>query len=507
MATSSTLVPQTPPIQVTQTSAVPAAVQPTLNVGRVLQVEVRQGPNQQTGISLAGQFVPATLPPGLQAGQQLSVQVVSNLDALVLKILADSDPAQRQQAIKSQIETQIKSLLADPKLLHTLLSNQGLQSPKESTSAPSPQLLKLQATLEKLLQSEGILQQKQLENPEQLAKSIPSLNQDKVIQSLTKQLGEAQRQLAQLSQHELNGAELRYLKTFGSEVEKFLSEHFPQLPDTPEQPTEGAKLPATNLPLNPKQFEARLKQLLTVLQEADNSILHKKALLENGTSSEEVRTFVTNLANELGKLIDRRASAQEVKDTLSKALQFLQKRFELSDAKSALAQTLQSSHALVSTLEQLTQAQEALKTLNPLLEASGQPVIQLFPLVSEGFLGHGAVAADPIPIGDEQSGKKNGAAKQSFTRLELTFSLPGLGPIAISLAHRRPEQGESELLLNIATQDQERQDFLKGSVGDLETRLRALGYEKTSINVGQSTTVPAVLEQLGRLALQGERVA
>ncbi len=128
----------------------------------------------------------------------------------------------------------------------------------------------------------------------------------------------------------------------------------------------------------------------------------------------------------------------------------------------------------LSSVENIIKGQEALQQMAPILQATGEPIFLMFPMLMQGFMskvelqhyGQHATALDP----DKKNNKNN--ENDKFQRTDLSLSLEGLGNINVELAYN-----SKQIFCNFKMENQSAIEHLQDLLPLLSTAFSKLGYQ------------------------------
>ncbi len=219
-----------------------------------------------------------------------------------------------------------------------------------------------------------------------------------------------------------------------------------------------------NVPLSQirEDLTAFFKSLKTLFSENSPIIKDETAAI--------IKTILADIENVLGK-DQKEAGPAELKKILGQAISQIKDLFSGKDPKE-VAKIFESAR-LVDQLETLTQAQTNLSQINTVMNTLGEPSLFVFAILIGGFLSRIKLTHDPV---DEETRKKGG--KGGFAQVNMKVDLPGLGQVAVYLAHR-----STELLLRVTLENEELAQFLESRAPKLRKALNRMGYELKGFDI------------------------
>lgn len=140
--------------------------------------------------------------------------------------------------------------------------------------------------------------------------------------------------------------------------------------------------------------------------------------------------------------------------------------------------TREKSIKALRELEALVKGQEALLTMAPIIDAAGDPIFVLFPLLLEGFLAKVELTyyGKKDSIADEKT--KERQKQKNFTQTSITLALPSLGPVAVHFSYT-----SEEVLCELQFEQQTIADFIAVRIPKLEAAFARAGYKEFSCAV------------------------
>lgn len=499
-----------------------SGVKKALEVGRKLEVTVRQNPQSgKPEILLLGNNVPATLPDNVKPGDNLTLQVVQNTDAIVLKIISAQEPLDAAPESRS-LESLLKSLLPkksiddlklaalplnqeigdqiiNPELLNKLIAGKDGEVAK--------MLKDLLNVLQSLTKGRALIDNQTVASPKILQEAMQKL----VEGSLLQQLDEATTSVEDLLQKTTQPAVARLgslPQLVEQRIKEILADKNPLIFAAEETPPEDnvtkqikyllsvAQLNNTPTQADSVLSRSGLKQ--SPLQSLFFAILNIKPPPQEAQTENERAFFdlLKSLATELQSLHGSKAGDKEIRDTLARALKTLQTQFKDLSTPSADKLLSEGLRALKS-LEQLANGQEVLNQINPLIQALGEPALVLVPSLMQGLLTRWEISVPPRRVqeeGDGAGGKRSNS--EGYERVQLSLPLPALGMVGVDLAHR-----DGEVLLNLTFSNDELTEFVTARLPRLEAALSNLGFDKIKLSAQSGEikeAIPAWYRELVR---------
>lgn len=435
-------------IQIESTTLSQGGVLPTLNVGDIMKLAVRENPMDGMGlIFFKGVLVRAQLPKDVSPGQQLVAQITKSDDQIVFKILERMTP-----------QTDVGVVARHP------VAENVQQELKVIAKEAGPVFAKMPLPLEisKTLQDAATLET-------QISKLLSNITQGEALTNpkrLTEELTAA-----------ADGTIAKRLRETADTIKAFVKEQTEILPKiTPEDLKFGLSRLLTQASHNNEDAVADLEKFVLSLE---NETQSRKKL--TGQDRELLKSTLTVLKR-AQDLFSAPENAPLLKKELSSALDVAQKfkgaeKFTGVDEK-MLTQLTQ----LATRLEQLAASQEMLSQLNPILQALGEPALILFPFLFQGLLTHSEVTVQSKStqkkkngVGEEgeEGGKRGG---ESFRRVQVTVPLPTLGRIDVDVAHRA-----DEILVRLTVENADVGAFLAEQLPELGRTLKELGFSKSEL--------------------------
>jgi len=531
--------PNLPIISTVPTSDINAlsALRETLPTGSFLQVRVALDSKGQPAVVIQGQEFSANLPKDLKVGQELLVKVLANTDQLYLQILQPQTAAGNaasstdlkflaQNAESMLLKDFVEQFLSKPALESLLTSatemnqeidlKQALPAQKEKVDeqVESPQLKTASPLTQRFEQAiEKLLQQNVLVKPEPQIDASTFAKQliKTIIPNIQKGLGEAQTSLLEISKQQPSPQEVRLLTALQTNLEKILSSQ-KELSFEPAVPAKSPQVGAEQLKL---YIEASLLLMQNGSQQSLNKLSEELRVNDNhnpllfliktltslspdGTPSsgnnQQFAALLKSIVSDLKLLRDERAPDKDIRATLKKVLDNVTKQLgpKLSEQESS---KLENTKLLFKTLEHSLSTRETLAKLNPFMQSMGQPSLNIIPALVDGHFSQWKMVTFGRKVDPEssKSGSKKGSS-EPWQQVQLFINLPGLGEIAINLAHK-----DKELLLNLTLNQADKSEFVASKFPDLQKSCQALGYSEPLLKAqtGQTaTSLPGWYEEI-----------
>lgn len=446
-----------------ESSALAGRIAPTINVGDVLRLNVRQNNGGKGLLYYQGIMIKAQIPPELAVGDKMLAQVQQNGEAQVLLKILDVSKSTQPQALLprtavDQLSQQLTSLIQNSK------------GPLFQSASPMP----LAAALAEL-------------PAENLAKL------EKVFSSLQPETGlpNASQALKQL-RASVDGSLVTTLKE-AAESLRSLAEKYVQTPA--ERTLNYLRTELTNL------LEQEPVDRQFVLRQVDKLIdgLRREIGLDGDSPDGFFTKFGTHtdaanrkrgevLFETLGRVLeDLKQGKSDKPEALRRHLEAALRQLDTAEVDQPKQQTDSVRSAadllrLASRLDQLAASQESLNQLNPLMHALGEPALVLFPFLFQGLLSHSEVTIDPYRGGrksgqnrrDDEDGEKGDATP--YQRVQVSVPLPQLGTIDVDVAHR-----DKEILVRLTADDPEIVTFLEAQFENLAAILHREGFERSEL--------------------------
>lgn len=504
-ATQRTIPPSGEEILVSRTNGPIQEIAP----GSLLQVTVRRSAHGDSGVFINGEFVQAAIPEDLHDGEKVLVRAVPTDGALVLRV-TDPTRLKGDNLISQSFEQILRSLLPD--LQFSNLKNSVLPAepfPEElfkllfaqkqsgETPAVSPRVA---AILEKFLQGNLALNEEALSSPTELADKLQHMSNQSpldLIQHLRadiEKLSDATpppalvRLLKAVESHLrslLKGESALDFET-GSTDEKILSQQLKIYLLASQTAVESGNSAAiqslTRGMESVRRLENPLAQILKVLKNID------EPAEQHTEATQQLREALKSTAGELDRLRAGKAGDKEIREAIPRILTKLTEALERNNLHARDAQPVEKLQKMLQNLEGVAQAQQALRQINPVMQAMGEPIFLIFPALMQGLLSSAQVTVRERRAIDEESeeGQRKGAG-DPFTRVAVSLNLPSIGAVEIDLAHRK-----SEVLLALTTSSEEATKCILETMPKLERAFRALGYDKPKMSAVTGDPKPAV---------------
>lgn len=490
-----------------------------LAVGNVATVQVAYDPSDQSklGILFNGKFFPALVPENVSAGTKLSVTVLENVDAVVLKILnqIQSSPQKPTARSTAALEKLYPNLMQDlnllfseepPKELNFVLAplREEIQKfvakaladqhspdsaknivvkstvidslPLPPTPAEKSVSSELEKILEKVFARGAVLNSATLGEPEKTFEALL----DSAKSSLFKNVNEAKEALQKLSGKSLPAEQVQLLKTIEIELKKVLDQ-IPAPPVSVPQPqTVQVKSGETGVETTPitthtlPELPPELERTISVLLEALKKIKIKTSK-EEPIATGELQKLLFQLTTEL-EAAEVKKAPEAMREVINKTLRAMKEKFGIEKFTPEESKEIQTSMRALNGLESLLSAQDTLNQLNPVMDAIGEPILILFPMLTAGMLSKMKLSAEHPKVDPEEQKKNQGRSGNDLTRLRFSLELPSIGPVEINLAY-----GKGELFASFTFEDNEIANFAKAELPKLSSRFNALGFPSVTL--------------------------
>ena len=504
-------------IDPTEADPITPGMQAVLTPGNVLNVQVREHQGER-GLFVQGKFLPAALPAGVATGDKLTVQVVSNRDAVVLKIL-NLPTSPRAQS--SRLLVDLLGELMPPRDVEVLRSLRG-QPALIPLAIDLPELLQYQgraaaggklrgeiaAALKEVLTRQPVITAEDLADPARTAEVLQrGTRAEAALRSVKAGVEENARLLREVADDpaQVNRAPavLRFVTALRDQLTAILRAETPldfERAGTDPAGVEGSVqlyLAAGHYAVmsgRPEALEQISRQIARATARDNPLVLLMQALgtfqfPEEESTSRLQQSFaeeVRELAGELHQLRNRRGGDGEIRETVKRHLERLTRL--ITEEKPAVREaelTAQSAH-LLKHLETAAAGQEILSHLGPVLHALNEPALFMLPALLPGLLAHLELRAEPrrvTPEGEDAPGQ--GSPEQGFEQVQVALTLPGLGPVRVAVAHR-----PDEVLVGFTFASEEVAAHVRRALPKLEERLRGEGGRRLTVSVGVGQPAP-----------------
>lgn len=431
-------------------------VLPTLAIGDIIPVTVRQNPPDGAGlIYFKGLLVKAALPKNVEPGDKLLAKLTESNNNVVLKILQHEHPAKI-----AGLETVAPEFVADLENLMEQGGPQGFRSLRP---------FQLNETLQKVANFE-----------QSLAKITKALATPEVLTNPT----EAMEQLMSAA----DGSLAENLREVAKEIRTFIDQNRP--------------------PEAKKTLDALQKQLVKIIDDSS---------LNNEVAAQDILDLADSLADDIFRpeqqrpdrarlplLNIERDTVKALTDRVRGVVKFADANpndpLAKTEANTALAQvqtllkaveahqkldpkSLADLTQIASRFEQMASSQESLAKMNPVMQALGEPALILFPFLMQGLISHSEVTIETKKrVDEEEEGGGKGGNREPFQRVQVAVPLPSLGTIDVDIAHRT-----QEIWVRFTVSDPEVGKFLLEKLERLAPILREYGFKKAELvaHVGQ----------------------
>ncbi|MCB0335367.1 MAG: flagellar hook-length control protein FliK [Bdellovibrionales bacterium] len=194
-----------------------------------------------------------------------------------------------------------------------------------------------------------------------------------------------------------------------------------------------------------------------------------------GAGSEDVSTLIPQLMQRLAHISEESAEVQR-----RELKQFL-KDFSSSAKEKILSAINPDLNAKrleqLKKVERILRSQEILDQLNPILKASGDPVLLLFPNIIQGFLSTIEVTLHPpVETVDDHGEGSQRKRESKQTHATLKVELPKFGKLLVDLHH-----GDKRLSMEFTFERQAVKSFVDSKLGVLKKALQAHGLEEVNL--------------------------
>jgi len=502
-----------------ETAPLPAAVQAALTPGNVLEVQVREHLGER-GVFVQGKFLPAALPAGVAEGERLTVQVVSNRDAVVLRILnAPTAPTTQQTSLFSTLLEELlpkrevdmlRALRGQPAGVPLQIDLPELMRGLERAPRGGSVSREIGEALRRLMARAPILTPEALEDPRTLTQLLAQASQRRpagqggeaelLLRSVAEGIEEATRLVREVGREPAAGrrapAELRFVTALRDQLTTVLSDAAPldfERAGTPAAALEGnvrLYLAASHYAVMSGRSEAleQISRQITRASGRENPLILLMQALgtfhfpEGDDSSRLHEGFaggVEELLTDLHQLRQKRAGDPEMREVLKRHHDRLTRL--ISEERPAVreAELVAQGAELMKHLETAAAGQEVLRQLAPVLQALQEPALFILPALLPGFLSNLELRVEPRrvhPDGDGAHPDRPG--EESFEQIHLSLTLPGLGPLHLALARRA-----GEVLLNLTCASEAVAAHLRAELPKLADRIQSGGECTLVVNV------------------------
>jgi len=533
-ATASTTTLPTLRVAPTAVQSVPPEIAQRLTPGAVLDVTIQRGSDDAHGILVDGTFVAAAIPPDLQDGSDVTVQVVRTAPAIVLRVVS-LDPAPLPTRPSTLLDQAFRILLSGEDLATLRESFRGLERPiGESLRALTATIVSnqtasnsLQEIARHLIESSEtlrVLDDAELKTPEKLHAALERIfGESRAPTNSPKATGIGGTATEKLSAAVLQAREIplaqKTLDRLRAEITTLLSSGAP-LTFSESEFTEAT------LASRPQDLSATARSIAIAGgrshsfadlvphgrgHPAENTpvAIFLRALsalgleLSRGESplQQELGGLARALAQTLNRIPPGATEDADIRAALTATAQKLDAVASRIRDQSTEATLLVRSAEIQREIERVTDGQEILRALAPVARSLGEPVAMFIPAVVHGLLTKFEFTFYPPPRVEDSADGRSESESEFFERIDLKLPLPALGAVHIAVA-RRP----GEALINLTCETAAAHNHLEGLMPKLEEILARLGYERRTIaaSVGD---VPSAVPEWCRNVTRSERIA
>ncbi len=423
---------------------------PTLAVGDIARVVVRQGQQDGLGlILLKGQLIKASLPPTVKPGDTLVAQVTDTTDQILLKILNVLEEGSTGETGHTTAGGKTPTAVASERLAEQL--KLASYSPGSSgLRPPAPFSLPISVA--------------ELESQLQLSKTQ--------LAELSKALGSAS-DLTDANQAfdkllaATDGATSAALRSVAKLINAFVERNTPPPADRLIQLIRG-ELDNLYRSADDNFSASKSLDLLTSLIEKETKEAKK------GPEKEALRQTLQELT---------RSDSAPVKTKIETALAKLEHSSTLEQLAAKVApRMLDELKQIAVRLDQMAATQELLNQLNPVMQALGEPALILLPFLFQGLFSHTEVTIDShLPDkkkddGTDTDGKKGKKSSETYHRIQVNVPLPSIGPVGVDIAYK-----QKEIMVRMTVENQDVGSFLLEQLEHLAVILKEQGFEKAEL--------------------------
>lgn len=443
---------------------------PTISIGDLLRFSVRSNPPNAPGILFfQGQLIKATLPPNIQAGDQLVTTVAESGNQMVLKLLDVIKPNTPLSSREAPVSSVQENILVNQ--LDNLIRRYPTQGGKNLASFPVPQVMDQPETVRKQLEQLFTIlgSPETLIDPQALSQKLATLTDGSMLSSLRNLASELRTHLSESTPPSTE----RFLFFLKQELITLVAPKSGQeqgqgLGQTLEQGL-GQRLEQG---LEQDGID-RLRRLILALDQEMN--------IEKSSTPKSIRNLLRHTMSELKLAADNPDTSKTHLETALNRLQ--QYNLQIPDPSRLIEpKTASELQTLLTRVEQMVTAQETLARMNPVMQALGEPALLLFPFVLHGLLSHSEINFDPERggrSGDQGKKKKKGEEEENsdnpdttpFQRIQVSVPLPAMGAVDVDIAHRH-----KEILVRITVADEQVKSFLLQQSEHLTMMLQEQGF-------------------------------
>ncbi len=466
---------------------------PTFQPGEQLEARVTTNADGQRGIVMKGNFYSTNLPPDVSDGQVLKLIVQQSGPPIVLQRVSPAN--EHGPLIKSFLQNILNATTPEVKLsdLGKLSSLGALPLPQLLSSSSSPSSPQLQQNgfvkaLGQLLENELLLTQEKLQSPNKLSAFLTRFVEGNSLETLR----QAKESLEVLAQSKESPPPPTHLpNTLQKGIAELLQALTPnsngQVP-LPTLQSVGLTLTLQLSSLAQEQGFPQLSEQLALLGTRHASLESPSNVVTNtlkafqqlfqhlgthGTGSSSPNAL--SLAGELDVLLQTAKDLPTLRQSLERFLQHLSTQDSSQAAKSLPSDRLKQVQKAMQSVDQFLQGQEALKQMNPLMNALGEPVFILLPALMQGLIQNWEMSISPQQVDPDEAGKERGK-RESYERVHIYAELPAIGAVQIDIAHRT-----QEVLLSLTFTNEDVTEFVDSYLPQLERQLVSSGYTKAQL--------------------------
>ncbi len=474
-------------VRIPSTQILPQATAP-LSIGDLLRFHVRANPPGELGtLYFQGQLIKTMLPSNVSTGDRILARLENSGEQVVFKILelikADGTTAisktdaaiprtANPTAVNNSSEAQIQEL---SKQIESILQRTAPQSSDATVQAPADQL------------SRGL---NSAATPLPIDEPLKSGELQRLVDTISKTIGNGESlQNAQGVSEKIRlsatGSAAEILRQAAEAIKQVLKETPYQLPTTDRflvlLQTQLNSLLETNQSSGGREIS--LRQVDILLKAVGEELKTQKGG-EAGKASDALKLVLTDL-----KLARQEPAALEkhIESALNRIHTHLGESHETDGEKRVNPKFVSDLRTLVNRLESLAQTHETLATLNPVMNALGEPALILFPFILHGLLHHSEITIDPNAgrhQKDKNSKGNRGGAEEAYQRIQVRLPLPNLGPLEVDIAHR-----DTEVLTRVITKDPQTAAFLLEQSENLRLSLQTANFELVDYSTSHTNSL------------------
>lgn len=456
------------------------AIIQSLAPGTVLDVLISSRDNQ-AGIYLKGTFLPAVLPQNISLGERVKVQVADTTDQLILKLL-DQPEGDFFSSVGSGSSTpSLGQIIPQSKLsplrLGSVLSSIPIDIPTNTTQGALPHeaTTVIRSLIDRLIAKHALIGDSQANESTKLQQAISDHLGKNTKDALIEAKDTLRAIINEISKsgpyNSLNRTTMKILEQVFNEVSKNNEE---------EAPLEQILKAFTRIAQEPDSPRQELVSAPQVIRDIAKSLLQKL----NGERAEkiplfdsldkETRHLLDTITKELNTLKDNGVTDSQVKVFLKRALNDIQNRLGAMNHSAEQQESTLGGLKVIQNVEKILSGQEILNSLNPVMQAVGEPALVMIPSFLSGLLAKWELSIAPRPPEEEESERTNKV--QPYQRLKLFLPLPNLGDIEVDIAHRK-----NEVLVRLVTENEAVVSFIQQKSSTLDDAFQALGYVRNMV--------------------------